>query len=64
MFNKYILLGQLCAVRVVGKEVLQTTMQKIWVLSKLVEFTEVGRNIFIISFNTEADKEKVMNGRP
>lgn len=57
------LMRQLCVDRIVGKEVLRTTMGKIWVLSKPATFTEVGKNYFNISFNTEADKIMVMSGR-
>lgn len=39
-------------------------MGKICVLSKPAVFTEVGKNRIIISFNIEANKAKVINGRP
>lgn len=39
-------------------------MGKIWKISKLAIFTEVGKNIFIITSATEADKQSEMDGRP
>lgn len=50
------LVGKICSERNVSRDVIQSTMGKIWKLSKAVIFKEVERNMFIITFNTEADK--------
>lgn len=42
------LIGKLDADRTNGKEVIRTTMNKIWRTSKPATFTEVGKNTFII----------------
>lgn len=47
-----------------GKEVLGTTMAKIWKISKPAMFQECGQNMFVITFATHAKKEKVLAGRP
>lgn len=39
-------------------------MGKIWRLNKPVSFTEVGKNIFIVTFATHVDKQWVMDGKP
>lgn len=49
-------LGRLCMEQSVGKEAIRTTMGKIWKLSQATEFKEVGKNTFIITFSTKADK--------
>lgn len=39
-------------------------MGKVWRISKPAIFTEVGRNTQIITFATEGDKQRVMEGHP
>lgn len=39
-------------------------MGKIWRLLKATSFKEVERNIFIITFFIEVEKQRVMTGRP
>lgn len=39
-------------------------MEKIWRHSKKVSFTEAGRNTFIVTFGTKANKNRVMAGKP
>lgn len=51
-----IVIKKLCNNRVVEKNVIQTTMVKVWRVSKLATFTEVGKNTFIITFETITDK--------
>lgn len=38
-------------------------MEKIWRLSKYVVFKEVEKNLFIITFTTEAEKQRVLAGK-
>lgn len=39
-------------------------MFKIWRLSKPIVFQEVGKNCFVVIFNTNTDKQKIEEGRP
>lgn len=43
---------------------IQKTMGKIWRLHKVATFKEARKNMFIITFSTEAEKQQVMVGRP
>lgn len=43
----------------IGKNIVETNMAKVWRLSKPATFTEMGRNIFIITFANHADKNRV-----
>ncbi|XP_042972822.1 uncharacterized protein LOC122304628 [Carya illinoinensis] len=43
---------------------LMNTLPKIWNAEGRVAFKEVGRNMFLVEFNTKTDKTRVMNGRP
>lgn len=47
-----------------GKEVLKKKMGKIWKISKLAFFRDVGKNLYTITFDIEVDKQHVMDGRP
>lgn len=58
------LIGKVCVNRGIGKEVHHKTTGKIWRISKLTSFIEVKKNLFIVTFATEADKQKVMDVRP
>lgn len=48
--------GKICSTRLISKEVVGTTMAKIWRISKAAQFTEVSPNIFVIEFKNLADK--------
>lgn len=50
--------------RVLGKNIIETTMAKIWRLSAKAQFREVGSDIFFISFATHANKQRVEDGYP
>lgn len=43
------LIGRIYMERVIGREVLAVMMTKIWRISTLVEFQEVGNNTFILA---------------
>lgn len=58
------LVGKICLDRGISKEVIQTTMGKIWSLSKSTSFKEVEKNLFIITFSIEAEKQRVLLGKP
>lgn len=50
------LIGRICMERVIGMKVLVATMTKIWRISTLAEFQEVGNNTFFLTFGTHVDK--------
>ncbi|XP_042969125.1 uncharacterized protein LOC122301818 [Carya illinoinensis] len=58
------LIGKIWMDRSIGKNIIEATMAKIWTLSKQAKFTEVGSNVFIISFANHADRGRVIEGRP
>lgn len=58
------LMGKLCSEKSVGKVILQTTIGIVWKISKIAVFKEMNPNLFIITFNTEVDKIRVLEGRP
>lgn len=58
------LVGKICSDRSINRKAIQYTMRKIWRLSKVASFKEVKRNLFIITFSTEAEKQKVVYGKP
>lgn len=39
-------------------------MEKIWRVSKLAAFTDVGKNTFIVTFAIKTDKQRVVHGKP
>ncbi|XP_042962419.1 uncharacterized protein LOC122296681 [Carya illinoinensis] len=53
-----------CSMRTISKVVLESTMAKVWRISKAAIFTEVSTNIFVVTFETQADKLRVSEGRP
>ncbi|XP_042988612.1 uncharacterized protein LOC122316143 [Carya illinoinensis] len=58
------LLEKFCSNRLISKEVVESTLAKVWRISKQAQFTEVSPNIFAIVFDNIADKQKVWSGRP
>lgn len=58
------LIGKLWMDRVINKGVIEAAMDKIWRLSAMAVFKEVGHNVFTISFANTADKTRVETGRP
>lgn len=48
----------------ISREAVKSTMGKIWRISKPTTFTEIGTNMFIITFATKTDKYKVTRGKP
>ncbi|KAF5471486.1 hypothetical protein F2P56_008274 [Juglans regia] len=57
-------LGKIFSSRIISKEVLGSTMAKVWKISKAAKFTEVCPNTFAIIFENVADKMRVWEGRP
>lgn len=58
------LMGKIFSDRVIGVEAVRLTLGKIWKISKLGLFKIVGHNTYMIMFANEADKLRVMDGRP
>lgn len=58
------LIGKIWNDRQFGKQVVESTLTKIWSLSKLTVLREVGRNMFVVIFATHANKQRIEDGRP
>ncbi|XP_042944639.1 uncharacterized protein LOC122278524 [Carya illinoinensis] len=50
--------------RRVGKEVVRSTMTKIWKVSSSFSFQEVSTNLFVIVFECQEDARRVLKGKP
>jgi hypothetical protein len=57
-------MGKLLADRIVGKEVIKTPLIRAWQTNGRVSFKSVGINTFLIEFEKEWEKDRVMEGRP
>lgn len=57
-------MGKLLADRTVGKEIIRTPLLRAWQPSGWVSFKSVGANTFLIEFENEWDKIRIMEGRP
>lgn len=58
------LIETVCSERIVGKEVIGNTMARIWKISKHTVFQEVERKIFVITFATHDDRQRILEGKP
>lgn len=59
------LVGKIFSERSISRDTIQTTtMGKIWKLTRSASFKEVEKNLFIITFATEAEKQMVFSGKP
>jgi hypothetical protein len=56
--------GRLLADRVVGKEVICSTLMRIWKLFYRMIFKDLDANLFLLEFSDEGDKRRVWKGRP
>ena len=56
--------GKLLADRTVGKEILKTPMIRAWHPTGWVSFKTLGPNLFLIEFEHEWDKTRILEGRP
>lgn len=57
------LVGKLGADRTIGMDIVKNIMSRIWKINKPPSFKSIGRNMYIITFNTEVDKYNVLLGR-
>jgi hypothetical protein len=62
--GKFCLVGKLLADRYVGKDVIKREMKKGWRPTRRVDFKVVGENLFLLEFEDEDDKRRVLKGRP
>jgi hypothetical protein len=62
--GKSCLIGKLIAERIVGKEFIRKTMIKGWRPKGFPSFKVLGDNLFLIEFEYEEDKSRVLKGRP
>ncbi|XP_042944706.1 uncharacterized protein LOC122278594 [Carya illinoinensis] len=58
------IVGKIWMERRVSATVVENTMGRVWRISQKARFQEVGINMFVIQFANEADKIRVMDGRP
>ncbi|XP_042964509.1 uncharacterized protein LOC122298706 [Carya illinoinensis] len=58
------LVGRVCIERSISQEVIESTLAKIWRISRRAKFLEVCPNTFVITFANLADKIRVWEGRP
>ncbi|XP_059436731.1 uncharacterized protein LOC132169771 [Corylus avellana] len=56
--------GKLLADRTVGKEIVKTPLLRAWQPTGRVSFKTLGPNLFLIDFEHEWDKSRIMEGRP
>lgn len=62
--GKHCLVGKLLVDRFVGKDVIKRTLIKGWRPSGRLSFKVLGENVFLMEFENEWDKTRVMEGRP
>lgn len=58
------LVGKLLSARVVGCEIVRTTLLRAWHLIESVSFKTLNDNLFLLEFDLEEDLEWVLTGRP
>lgn len=56
--------GKLLADRTVGKEIIKIPLIRAWHLTNRVSFKTLGVNLFLIEFENECDKIRILEGRP
>lgn len=62
--ERWSLIGKVFTDRNKSKMTISGMVGKIWRISKLEVFTEVGKNCFIITFAIETDNQRVANRKP
>jgi hypothetical protein len=58
------LVGKLLADHLVRKDVIKRTLIKAWRPSGHLSFKVLGENLFLLEFENEWDKSRVLEGRP
>jgi hypothetical protein len=62
--GRFCVVGKLIADHIVSKETINTKLRRGWKLPDTLTFTVLGENLFIIEFDKESDKARVLKGRP
>jgi hypothetical protein len=62
--GKYCLIGKLLSNRVVPKDFLKAPPKRAWRPAGEVVFQAIGDNMFIVEFDNEWDKTRILEGRP
>lgn len=62
--GKLCLIGKLLVDRIVGKDVLKSTLRRGWKLMGTSNFRVLWEKLFVIEFEYEWDKARLMEGRP
>jgi hypothetical protein len=62
--GSYCLVEKLISERLIGKDIIQKRMIRSWRPKGLVAFKVLGENLFLLEFEYEWDKNRVMEGRP
>jgi hypothetical protein len=55
---------KLLADRIVGREILKTSMIRAWQPQGRVTFKNLGENLLLVDFENKWDKSRIMEGRP
>jgi hypothetical protein len=58
------IVGKLLADRTMSKEIIKTPLIRVWHLTRWVSFKDLGTNLFLIDFENQGDKERVLEGCP
>lgn len=58
------MVGKLCSDHVVGKEIMRSTMAKLWRIRKAFVFHNISPNPSAISFKEHMDLDRVLVGKP
>jgi hypothetical protein len=58
------LVGKLVADRIIPKEFYKTPLMRAWKPAGSASFNVIGENMFIVEFENEWDKARIMEGRP
>lgn len=57
-------MGRLHSNKIVSRDVLQNTMEKVWRTSCPFKFIDIYPSLFVIKFDNLSDKNQVLHGRP
>lgn len=63
-YGKFCLVGKLFADQAASKEMIRTKLRRSWKSSGNLSFKVLGENFFLVEFENEADKDRVLEGRP
>ena len=63
-WGRVCIIGKLVSDRYVSKETIKSTLQRGWKSTGTMTFKVLGENLFIVEFENERDKKRVLKGRP